>query len=185
MTTIPEESGKLEQTLIMIKPDSVRRNLAGNIIARFEARGFRLIAMKMIRPTEEQLREHYWELAEKRFFGHLIDYMMSGPVIPMVFERVDAIKEGRRLLGMRNPAKSDEGTIRGDYGRTKAGRTVYHDYICHGSDGEESSKLEIGIWFKPEELMLDKIEARENINEKTENEAENTENAPRVAQEAC
>ncbi len=135
-----------EQTYIMIKPDGVHRNLVGEIIKRFENKGFKLVALKLMQPTVELLRQHYADLSSKGFFNSLIDYMASGPVVCMVWEGVNAVKTGRVMLGETNPADSLPGTIRGDFCVT-VGRN-----ICHGSDAVESAQKEIALWFKPEEL---------------------------------
>merc|ERR1712093_758054 len=116
-----------EQTYIMIKPDGVQRGLVGDIIARFEKRGFKLVAMKMVHASKEHLEKHYADLSSKPFFAGLVKYMASGPVVAMVWEGLDAVKQGRAMLG--------------DYA-IQVGRN-----ICHGSDAVESAKHEIGLWF--------------------------------------
>lgn len=118
----------MERTYIMVKPDGVQRGLVGDIIARFEQKGFHLGGLKMIYPSEELLREHYKDLAQKPFFPHLIEYMKSGPVVGMIWEGKTAVVSGRKLLGATNPLDSNPGTIRGDY-CIVTGRNV-----CHGSD---------------------------------------------------
>merc|ERR1711879_485759 len=136
-----------EQTYIMIKPDGVQRGLVGDIIARFEKRGFKLVAMKMVHASKEHLEKHYADLSSKPFFAGLVKYMASGPVVAMVWEGLNAVKTGRVMLGETNPADSKPGTIRGDYA-VQVGRN-----ICHGSDAVESAEKEIALWFKPEELV--------------------------------
>merc|ERR1719229_805099 len=131
---------------IMIKPDGVQRGLVGEIIKRFEQKGFKLVAMKFMNASEEHLKKHYADLAGKKFSPGLIKYMCSGPVVPMVWEGLDVVKTGRAMLGATNPADSAPGTIRGDYS-IQVGRN-----ICHGSDSVESANHEIALWFKPEEL---------------------------------
>merc|ERR1719245_190149 len=135
-----------ERTFIMIKPDGVQRGLVGEIIKRFEQKGFKLVAMKLMSASTELLEEHYADLKSKKFFPGLINYMSSGPVCPMVWEGKGAVKTGRVMLGETDPAKSLPGTIRGDY-CIDIGRN-----ICHGSDSVESAKKEIGLWFKDDEL---------------------------------
>jgi nucleoside-diphosphate kinase len=135
-----------ERTFIAIKPDGVQRGKIGNIIARFEAKGFLLSAMKMIWPTPEMAAEHYSDLSSKGFFKGLCDYFSMGPIIAMVWEGKGAILSGRVLLGETDPAKSKPGTIRGDL-CIEVGRN-----ICHGSDGPESAEKEIGFWFAKEEV---------------------------------
>lgn len=135
-----------ERTFIAIKPDGVQRGLVGEIIARFERKGFKLVALKMLQPTEEQAKGHYIDLASKPFYAGLVQYFSSGPIVGMVWEGNNAAKNGRALLGATNPADSLPGTIRGDYAMD-VGRNV-----CHGSDSAESAAREIAFWFKPEEL---------------------------------
>merc|ERR1719409_857779 len=135
-----------ERTFIMIKPDGVQRGLIGNIVGRFEAKGFKLVALKLTSPTKEHLETHYEDLKTKKFFPGLIEYMLMGPVCAMVWEGLNAVKTGRVMLGATNPADSAPGTIRGDL-CIQVGRN-----ICHGSDAVESANKEIALWFKPEEL---------------------------------
>ncbi|KAG8969243.1 nucleoside diphosphate kinase [Tulasnella sp. 419] len=98
-----------ERTYIMIKPDGVQRSLVGTIIARFESRGYKLIALKMVHATPEHLEKHYADLSDKPFFRGLVDYMASGPVVGMVWEGLDAVKTGRAILGATNPLASAPG----------------------------------------------------------------------------
>ncbi|ETN44531.1 nucleoside diphosphate kinase [Cyphellophora europaea CBS 101466] len=136
-----------EQTFIAVKPDGVQRGLVGDIIQRFEKRGYKLVALKMVSPSKEHLEKHYEDLSDKPFFKGLVTYMLSGPIVAMVWEGRDACKTGRSILGATNPLASAPGTIRGDYA-IDVGRNV-----CHGSDGVESAKKEIALWFKPEEVQ--------------------------------
>merc|ERR1712241_228011 len=126
-----------ERSFIMIKPDGVHRGLVGEIIKRFEAKGFKLVAMKFMTASKEHLSTHYEDLAKKPFFNGLVEYMASGPVVPMVWEGLNVVKTGRVMLGETNPAASLPGTIRGDYA-VQVGRN-----ICHGSDSVESANHEI------------------------------------------
>eukprot|EP00091_Calanus_sinicus_P017099 TRINITY_DN368_c0_g1_i10.p1 TRINITY_DN368_c0_g1~~TRINITY_DN368_c0_g1_i10.p1 ORF type:complete len:152 (-),score=36.02 TRINITY_DN368_c0_g1_i10:83-538(-) len=135
-----------ERTFIMIKPDGVHRGIVGEIIKRFENKGFKLVAMKFMQATVEHLEKHYADLSKKPFFAGLVKYMASGPVVAMVWEGLNAVKTGRVMLGETNPADSLPGTIRGDFA-VHVGRN-----ICHGSDAVESANQEIALWFKPEEL---------------------------------
>ncbi|KAA8631457.1 hypothetical protein SMACR_04392 [Sordaria macrospora] len=135
-----------EQTFIAVKPDGVQRGLVGNIVSRFENRGFKLVAMKLTSPGQAHLEKHYEDLNTKPFFAGLIKYMNSGPICAMVWEGKDAVKTGRTILGATNPLASAPGTIRGDFA-LDMGRNV-----CHGSDSVENAKKEIALWFKPEEL---------------------------------
>ncbi|KIK91433.1 hypothetical protein PAXRUDRAFT_830855 [Paxillus rubicundulus Ve08.2h10] len=130
-----------ERTYIMLKPDGVDRGLIGEVLARFEKRGFKLIAAKLALPSREHLEKHYADLKDKPFFPGMIKYMQSGPVFCMVFEGLDAVKTGRAMLGATNPLASQPGTIRGDYALA-VGRN-----ICHGSDSIENAEKEIALWF--------------------------------------
>ena len=125
----------------MIKPDGVQRALVGEIIARFEKKGYKLVALKMWSPPREFMEKHYADLSSKGFFAGLINYMMSGPVCSMVWEGENAVSGGRVMLGATKPSDSLMGTIRGDYCLT-VGRN-----ICHGSDTVENANLEIALWF--------------------------------------
>eukprot|EP00546_Thalassionema_frauenfeldii_P008217 CAMPEP_0178914646 /NCGR_PEP_ID=MMETSP0786-20121207/11550_1 /TAXON_ID=186022 /ORGANISM="Thalassionema frauenfeldii, Strain CCMP 1798" /LENGTH=148 /DNA_ID=CAMNT_0020587595 /DNA_START=46 /DNA_END=492 /DNA_ORIENTATION=- len=131
----------MERTYIMIKPDGVQRGLVGEIIKRFEQKGYKLIAMKMTAPGQEHMEEHYADLKGLKFFPGLISYMTSGPVVAMVWEGANVVLEGRKMLGATKPAESAMGTIRGDY-CVEVGRNV-----CHGSDSVESAQKEIALWF--------------------------------------
>ncbi|XP_037086870.1 nucleoside diphosphate kinase B-like [Pollicipes pollicipes] len=139
-------SGNKERTFIMIKPDGVQRGLVGEIIKRFEQKGFKLVAMKFMQSSVDHLKLHYADLSEKPFFNGLVKYMASGPLVPMVWEGLDAVKTGRVMLGETKPQDSKPGTIRGDYA-VQVGRN-----IVHGSDSVKSAEKEIDLWFKPEEL---------------------------------
>ncbi|NXB31529.1 NDK kinase, partial [Eulacestoma nigropectus] len=135
-----------ERTFIAIKPDGVQRGLVGEIIKRFEQKGFKLVAMKLIHASEDLLREHYIDLKDRPFYDGLVQYMHSGPVVAMVWEGLNVIKTGRVMLGETNPFDSKPGTIRGDF-CVQVGRN-----IIHGSDSVESAETEINLWFTPEEL---------------------------------
>jgi len=135
-----------ERTYIMIKPDGVQRGLCGEIIKRFEAKGLKLVAMKLKQATRAEMETHYGDLSKKAFFPSLVAYMISAPVVCMVWEGKDAIAGGRRLLGATKPADSAPGTIRGDFA-VDVGRN-----LCHGSDGPEGAAAEIAAWF-PEGLV--------------------------------
>ena len=135
-----------EKTYIMVKPDGVQRGLVGEIIRRFEAKGYKLIGLKMQTPPKEHLEKHYADLAGKAFFPGLISYMTSGPVVCMVWQGQNAVLEGRKMLGATKPADSALGTIRGDF-CIDVGRN-----LCHGSDAVDSALAEIALWF-PEGLQ--------------------------------
>ena len=136
-----------ERTYIMIKPDGVQRGLIGQIICRFETKGFKLVAMKLAQPGKEMFEKHYADLAGKPFFAGLVEYAASGPVCCMVWEGDNAVKTGRKMLGATKPLDSEPGTIRGDL-CIDVGRNV-----IHGSDAVESANAEIALWFTPEELV--------------------------------
>merc|ERR1711990_702567 len=147
-------AGNRERTFIMLKPDAVQRGLVGEIIKRFEQKGFKLVAMKMMHASVEHLEEHYADLKGKGFFPGLIKYMNSGPVVPMVWVGLGVVKTGRVMLGETNPAASSPGTIRGDFS-IDIGRNV-----CHGSDSPESAEKEIALWFGKDELVTDFVPSR-------------------------
>ncbi|RIB28205.1 nucleoside diphosphate kinase [Gigaspora rosea] len=128
-------------TYIMVKPDGVERGLVGEIIKRFENKGYKLVALQLLPTSRAILNEHYCDLKDKPFFPKLINYMLSGPVVGMVWEGKDVVKTGRRLLGETDPLKSAPGTIRGDY-CIDVGKN-----LCHGSDSVESAQREINLWF--------------------------------------
>lgn len=130
-----------ERTYIMVKPDGVQRHLVGEIIKRFETKGYKLAALKLVHPGREHLEKHYADLAGKPFFPGLINYMSSGPVVAMVWEGTNVVLEGRKMLGATKPSESALGTIRGDF-CVEVGRNV-----CHGSDSVESANKEIALWF--------------------------------------
>ncbi|XP_065088098.1 nucleoside diphosphate kinase [Ochlerotatus camptorhynchus] len=136
-----------ERTFIMVKPDAVQRGLVGKIIKRFEQKGFKLVAMKFMWADKDLLEKHYADLSARPFFPGLVSYMSSGPVVPMVWEGLGAVKTGRQILGATNPADSAPGTIRGDL-CVQVGRN-----ILHGSDAVESANKEIALWFTEKELV--------------------------------
>ena len=134
-----------ELTYIMVKPDGVQRGLVGEIVERFEQKGFKLVALKMETPTRRLLENHYSDLSSKPFFGGLIEYMLMGPVVCMVWEGDGVVKAGRVMLGATKPSDSCPGSIRGDM-CIDVGRN-----IIHGSDAVDSAIKEIELWF-PEGL---------------------------------
>ncbi|XP_017073377.1 nucleoside diphosphate kinase [Drosophila eugracilis] len=136
-----------ERTFIMVKPDGVQRGLVGKIIERFEQKGFKLVALKFTWASKELLEKHYADLSARPFFPGLVNYMNSGPVVPMVWEGLNVVKTGRQMLGATNPADSLPGTIRGDF-CIQVGRN-----IIHGSDAVESAEKEIALWFDEKELV--------------------------------
>lgn len=138
----------MERTFVMIKPDGVQRGLVGRIIQRIEAKGLKIVAMKMRTIPTGVAEEHYVEHVEKPFFKDLVGFITSGPSVPMVVEGKDAISEVRKMNGATNPTKAQPGTIRGDYG-LDMGRNV-----IHGSDSPESAAREIALHFDESELSI-------------------------------
>lgn len=137
----------MEQTFVAIKPDGVQRGLAGEIISRFEKKGFTLVAMKLLHIRKELAEKHYGEHKGKPFFNGLVSFITSGPVVVMVWEGKDAINTIRKMMGKTNPLEADTGTIRGDFGID-----IGHN-VVHGSDSAESAKREIGLFFNDGELV--------------------------------
>lgn len=137
----------MERTYLMIKPDGVQRNLAWEIIARFEKRGFKIVGLKMLRLSRELAEKHYGEHVGKPFFESLVGFITSGPVVAFVIEGKDAVSAAREMMGATDPLKAAPGTIRGSYG-LDIGRNV-----IHGSDSKESAEREISLYFKEEELV--------------------------------
>ncbi|MEL6128779.1 MAG: nucleoside-diphosphate kinase [Cyanobacteria bacterium J06628_4] len=136
----------MERTFIMIKPDGVQRGLVGNIISRFETKGFSLVGMKFMSVSRELAEKHYGVHKERPFFGGLVEFITSSPVVAMVWEGEGVVGSARTLIGATNPISSAPGTIRGDYGVT-IGRN-----IIHGSDAIETAQSEIALWFSDDEL---------------------------------
>jgi nucleoside-diphosphate kinase len=136
----------VERTLILIKPDAVRRRLAGEILGRIEARGFVVRAGKLLTVSRELGEEHYAEHREKPFFGDLVEFITSGPTWALVVEGEGAIATMRMTIGATDPANADPGTIRGDLAMSMP------DNLVHGSDSPDSSAREIALWFSADEL---------------------------------
>jgi len=137
----------MEKTFIAIKPDGVQRKLVGEIIRRFENKGFNLVALKLMNVSRELAEEHYSVHRERPFFNSLVDFITSSPVVAMVWEGEGVVAAARKLIGATNPLTADLGTIRGDFG-VSIGRN-----LIHGSDAIETAQREIALWFKPEELV--------------------------------
>jgi nucleoside-diphosphate kinase len=131
----------MEKTLIVVKPDGVQRGLTGAILARFETRGFRLVALKMMTVTPELAREHYAEHAEKPFFPGLVEFITSTPVVAMILEGQNAIALSRQMIGATDPLNAATGSIRGDYTLDKQANLI------HGSDSPEAAARELALWF--------------------------------------
>jgi nucleoside-diphosphate kinase len=130
-----------EQTLILAKPDAVRRSIAGEIVARFERRGFRLRAARLLTVDRALAEEHYAEHKAKPFFGELVEFITSGPTLAFVLEGEGVIATARTTIGATNPADADPGSIRGDFA------SAMPDNLVHGSDSSESATREIALWF--------------------------------------
>nr|WP_280139666.1 nucleoside-diphosphate kinase [Oceanobacillus limi] len=137
----------VEKTFLMVKPDGVQRNLVGEIVNRFEKKGFTLVGAKLMQISDDLAQEHYGEHKERPFFGELVDFITSGPVFAMVWEGENVIKTAREMMGKTNPAEAAPGTVRGDYGVT-VGKN-----IIHGSDSPESAEREINLFFDSKELL--------------------------------
>ena len=135
----------VERTLVLLKPDGVRRGLSGEVIRRVEAKGYGLVALELRSATPELLAEHYAEHEGKPFYEPLVEFMLSGPVVAMVVEGQRCIEGFRSLAGATDPTSAAPGTIRGDLGRDW-GLKVQQNLV-HGSDSPESAGREIGIWF--------------------------------------
>ena len=131
----------MERTLIVVKPDGVERGLTGEILARFERRGFKLTALKMMTVTRELAEKHYEEHSAKPFFGSLVEFITSTPVVAMVLEGQNAIALSRQMIGATDPLNATSGTIRGDFTLDK------QQNLIHGSDSPESATRELQLWF--------------------------------------
>ncbi len=141
-----EEILNIEQTFVMIKPDGVQRKLTGEIISKFEKKGLKISAMKMLVINREMAEQHYSEHKGKPFYKSLIDFITSGPVVAFILEGPGAISIVRKLVGATDPANAEPGSIRGDY-------VVFTTYnIIHASDSANSSEREISLFFKKEEI---------------------------------
>lgn len=135
-----------EKTFVMIKPDGVQRGVIGDIISRFEKKGIKIVAMKMVSVDRILAEKHYGVHKGKDFFEPTVKYIISSPVVAMVLEGENVINMVRGMMGKTNPQEADMGTIRGDFGQF-IGRN-----IVHGSDGPDTAKFEINLWFKPSEI---------------------------------
>ncbi|NKJ41003.1 MULTISPECIES: nucleoside-diphosphate kinase [unclassified Novosphingobium] len=135
------------RTFSIIKPDATRRNLTGAVTKMLEEAGLRVVASKRIQMTQEQAEGFYGVHRERPFFGDLVSFMTSGPVVVQVLEGEDAVKRNRDIMGATNPANADAGTIRKELAESIEANTV------HGSDSEENAAIEIAFFFKPEEIV--------------------------------
>ncbi|MDX6665549.1 MAG: nucleoside-diphosphate kinase [Solirubrobacteraceae bacterium] len=131
----------MDRTLILVKPDAFARGLTGEIIARFERKGLRLVALKQMQITEDLAKQHYAEHDGKPFFGELVAFITSGPLVAMVLEGIDAIKAARQVIGATNPLEATTGSIRGDFA-VEVGKNM-----VHGSDSPESGAREAALFF--------------------------------------
>jgi len=136
----------LEKTLVLVKPDGVARGLVGEVIARIEAKGYRIAAMRMLQADRVLLEKHYAEHQGKPFFEPLVEFMMSGPIVAIVTEGNRVIEGFRSLAGVTDPTVAAPGTIRGDLARDQGTKVVQN--IVHGSDSPESAAREIAIFFE-------------------------------------
>jgi nucleoside-diphosphate kinase len=131
----------MERTFVIIKPDAVQRGLIGEIVARFERRGLKIVGMKFMQVSEDLAQRHYAVHEGKPFFSGLIQYIISAPVVALVLEGTNAISIVRKTMGATKPAEADPGTIRADFG-LEIGRN-----LVHGSDGPDTAASEIALWF--------------------------------------
>ena len=136
-----------ERTLSIIKPDATKRNLTGKIVTKFEDAGLRVVASKRIHMTKEQAEGFYAVHKERPFFGELVEFMTSGPVVVQVLEGENAMQRNRDIMGATNPANAEPGTIRKELAESIEANTV------HGSDSDENAAIEIAYFFKPEEIV--------------------------------
>lgn len=137
----------MERTFLAIKPDAVQRGLVGEIIGRFEAKGFKLIGLKLMQVSRETAENHYGEHKGKPFFDGLVSFITSSPIVAMAWEGKGVVLTARKMMGATNPQNAEPGTIRGDFAVDMGMNVV------HGSDSPESAERELGIFFKPEELV--------------------------------
>jgi nucleoside-diphosphate kinase len=136
----------LERTFVMVKPDGVQRNIVGEVIRRFETKGFTLVGLKLMKVSRELAEKHYDVHKERPFFGSLVEFIISGPVVATVWEGDGVVASARKIIGATNPLSAEPGTIRGDFG-VNIGRN-----LIHGSDAIETAQREIALWFTEQEL---------------------------------
>jgi nucleoside-diphosphate kinase len=137
----------MERTLVLLKPDCVQRRLVGSILQRFEQKGLRLVALKLAHATQQLAAQHYAVHKERPFYQSLVKFITSGPTVAVVLEGPEAVAVVRKMMGITNGAESPSGTIRGDYGIS------VQNNLIHGSDNVDNAKMEIALWFKPDELV--------------------------------
>ncbi|KAK7939719.1 hypothetical protein WMY93_003045 [Mugilogobius chulae] len=134
-------TGVNERTFIAVKPDGFQRRRVGEIVQRFEKKGFKLVGLKLMQASRDLLREHYWEHRNRPFYNKLVTYMSSGPVVAMVWQGLDVVKTGRKMMGQTNPSNSMPGTFRGDF------CVIMGKNVIHGSDSVESAQREFPSGF--------------------------------------
>lgn len=137
----------VERTLVFVKPNGVARGLVGEVVGRFERRGLLLKGMRLLQVERELAERHYEEHRGKGFFGELVDFITSGPIVAMVLEGPSAVKVARDMMGATDPLDAAPGTIRGDFA------LVIGENVVHGSDSPASAEREIGLYFQPEDLI--------------------------------
>ena len=137
----------MQKTLVLIKPDGVQRRLAGEILGRFEQKGLRIVAAKLVRASAELAGKHYGVHKGKPFYDSLLSFLTSGPTLAIVLEGREAVAAVRGMMGLTDGAKSPPGTIRGDFGIS------IQNNLVHGSDSPENAETEIALWFAPNELV--------------------------------
>ena len=137
----------MERTLILLKPDAVQRGLSGKILARFEEKGLKIVGLKLMQMSQELAAEHYSAHKEKPFYKGLVSFMTSSPIVALALEGIGAIEICRKMMGATFGSKAEPGTIRGDFGVSNSFNLV------HGSDSKEAAEKELGLFFKPEELL--------------------------------
>src|SRR5262245_438018 len=137
----------MQRTLILLKPDAIHRRLIGTIVQRFEHKGLRIAGMKLVQPDRALAEKHYAVHKGKPFYGSLLQFLTSGPVVALCLEGREAVAVARAMMGGTDGAKSPPGTIRGDFGIT------VQNNLVHGSDSPENAKTEIDLWFRPTELL--------------------------------
>lgn len=135
----------MQQTLILLKPDAVQRRLTGSILARFETKGLRIVAMKFLQASRELAEQHYAVHKGKPFYESLLEFLTSGPTVALVLEGREAVAVCRNMMGSTDGAKAPPGTIRGDYALS------VQNNLIHGSDSPENAVVEIALWFKSDE----------------------------------
>jgi nucleoside-diphosphate kinase len=137
----------MEKTLILLKPDCVQRRLVGTLLERFERKGLRLAALKLVQPSRGLAEQHYAVHKGKPFYDSLLQFLVSGPTVAVVLEGREAVSVVRDMMGKTDGAKSPPGTIRGDFGIS------VQNNLIHGSDSKENAAAEIALWFRPDELV--------------------------------